>query len=98
MHPRVGHKCVYTNIFYHRFDFLQSCEGNLVFPTLPQAHVWTGDKIHRLAGQGCLYICPTYDCLIARVRHCYTIRNFAKYTCLFAIILTEIIIGFLCEG
>ena len=68
MHARVGYKCAQIFLTTWGLDFLQSCEGNLVYPVLPPAHIWTGDKIHRLAGQGCLYICPTYDCLIARVR------------------------------
>ena len=36
---------------------------------MPSGHVWLGDKLQRLAGQGSLYIRPTYESLVARVRN-----------------------------
>ena len=43
-----------------RFDFLQANCGKLVKPNVPPNHNWSGDKVQKLAGQGDIYIRPTY--------------------------------------
>jgi hypothetical protein len=35
----------YVPIILNSVDFLQSCEGSLVVPTVPPGHVWSGDKV-----------------------------------------------------
>lgn len=44
----------------YRFEFLQASGGKLVRPHVPRGHQWSGDKVQRLAGQGDIYIRPTY--------------------------------------
>jgi len=39
---------------------LQACSGKLEAPNLPPGHTWSGDKVQRLAGQGDIYVRPTY--------------------------------------
>ena len=43
-----------------RFEYLQASSGKLVRPNLPPNHEWTGDEVQHLAGQGDIYIRPTY--------------------------------------
>ena len=47
-------------VFFCRFEFLQACSGKLAEPNLPPGHTWSGEKVQRLAGQGHIYIRPTY--------------------------------------
>lgn len=44
-----------------RFEFLQASSGKLIKPNVPPNHSWSGgDKVQRLAGQGDIYVHPTY--------------------------------------
>jgi hypothetical protein len=39
------HVYVLLLVYVPSFNFLQSCEGSLVVPTVPPGHVWSGDKV-----------------------------------------------------
>ena len=61
----------------HRFEYLQASSGKLVKPNVPPNHQWTGDKVQKLAGQGDIYIRPSYP---------FTVQvNFCKATILWKV-------------
>ena len=39
---------------------MQANCGKLIKPNVPPNHNWSGDKVQKLAGQGDIYIRPTY--------------------------------------
>ena len=47
--------------------------------TMRELYTWSGDKVLHLSGQGSLYVCPTYESYVARIRVGKKITNTRYY-------------------
>lgn len=64
-HPLFAYS-LYT--LFHSIQYLKAMGGKLVVPNVDPNHLWTGEKIRALAGQGHIYIKTMYPLILDPVK------------------------------